>query len=350
MKTFYIGMKDRLLILKEENREYTANVKLEGYKINRIAFDPKNKDRIYVGTDKGLWRSEDCGEEWKRIGTSSAGEGVSIASDKVTSVAVHPVRRANGNSVVYAGTEPSRLYYSEDHGKTWYEFEDLQKLPSKKNWSFPPRPETHYVRWITPSYSNTEHIALSIEAGAILNTYDHGTTWVDRTEDSPIDAHTLLAHPKAPGRLYAANGDGTSDSRMAFTESEDEGKSWHYRSEGISEYSYLYNMAINFADPNDCLVSGSKNASGAHRSPLYSTIYRRRDQNSWEEEADGIPKEGAYTHHLAAEPKEAGAFYALNNFGLYYLAASKNTWERIEIAPFENYLDQRYYHFVVREE
>lgn len=37
---------------------------------------------------------------------------------------------------------------------------------------------------------------------------NHGADWIDRPDDSPIDIHTLLAHPKASNRLYAACGDG----------------------------------------------------------------------------------------------------------------------------------------------
>ena len=52
------------------------------------------------------------------------------------------------DGAVYAGTEPSALYRSDDGGETWHELESLLELPSRPTWSFPPRPWTSHVRWI----------------------------------------------------------------------------------------------------------------------------------------------------------------------------------------------------------
>lgn len=255
----------------------------------------------------------------------------------------------NGNSVVYVGTEPSMLYISVDNGETWTELKGIQDLPSKENWSFPPRPETHYVRWITPSYSNEDYIAISIEAGAVINSYDGGKTWEDRLEVSPIDAHTLLAHPDAPRKLYAANGDGLSDRKKAYAESKDEGRTWEYKSEGLEEYPYLYHMVVNTEDPNDILVSASKSASTAHSLSGYSTIYRKVGDKSWSELSDGIPCESSYTQHLANDPTKPGAFYAMSNHGIYYLDKGKKLWVKVDIPNLSAYLGDRSYCFAVRQ-
>ena len=55
------------------------------------------------------------------------------------------------DGAVYAGTEPSRLFRSDDRGESWRELEALLELPSRPSWSFPPRPWTSHVRWIAPS-------------------------------------------------------------------------------------------------------------------------------------------------------------------------------------------------------
>lgn len=352
MKTFYIGLKDKLVLIKETTTGYDFKECLHEKQPTRLAFDPLNQNRLYCSTrDDGLWRSEDNGEHWEKVGESHLSSERNIngglPSSKITSVAVSPVRSVDGYSVVYAGTEPSMLFYSEDRGKTFQEFKGIQNLPSKKDWAFPPRPYTHFVRWITPSYSKKDYLAISIEAGAVLHTNDHGKIWKDRPEKSPIDVHTLLTHPKAPGRLYAANGDGASNNERAYAESEDEGMTWQYMSEGLEEHPYLYNMVLHPENPNDRIVSASKNASAAHGSQRYSTIYRKMKDEPWKELADGLPREQAYTHHLANDPDKIGAFYAMNNYGVFYLADGAETWEQTSI-PWEAYKDQRAYCFVVK--
>ena len=354
MKKFFVGLKNKLLIIDQTKETFEINEYLLEKQPTRLAFDPANADRIYCATNgDGLWRTEDGGKRWEKIGVPSMATKVNmsegISSSKITSVAVHPTKKVSGNSIVYAGTEPSMLYFSVDNGRNWEELEGIQNVPSKRDWAFPPRPHTHFVRWITPSYSNENHLAISIEAGAVLNTYDQGETWVDRPEKSPIDVHTLLAHPKAPSRLYAANGDGSSHNERAYAESADEGRSWNYMSEGIEEHPYLYNMVIHPENPNDRLVSASRNARSAHGSNRYSTIYRKIDDEPWEEIAKGIPREDAYTHHLSEDPKEPGAFYAMNNFGIFRLAAEGDTWGQLDL-DWSKYEKLRPYCFVVREE
>lgn len=342
MKNFYIAMKDKLLIIKETSNGYDFTTALTDLKVNRLAFDPKDERRIYVATDEGLWKTEDNGQSWEQ-----SDDG--IVSEKITAVATNPTKQVNGNAVVYAGTEPSELYYSEDNGASWTKFKGIQELPSKSDWAFPPRPETHFVRWITPSYSDENYIAVSIEAGAIIYTNDHGKNWNDRAENSPIDTHTLLKHPDAPTRLYAANGDGTTNKERAYAESYDGGQSWEFMSEGLEEHPYLYNLILHPNDPEQRWVSASESAGMAHRDSKYSTVYRKYGQENWSEIADGLPRKEAYSHHLANDPNDIDGIYAFNNFGLYWIGVKDDEWQEVEIDWPEGYLGNRPYHFVVKE-
>lgn len=320
MKTFFLGMKNELLIVKEITDGYEASSQLKDTHPSRLAFDPENRGHVYCSTNgDGLFKSEDGGENWKRIGEDD------IQSDRVTAVAV------DENGFVYVGTEPSHLYYSEDKGVTWKEFSGIQTLPSKVNWSFPPRPETHFVRWITPSISNPKNIGVSIEAGAFIRTEDGGFSWIDRPENGPQDTHTLLAHPDAPDRLYSASGD------RAYAESMDNGRTWTYMNDGLGNLKYLYHMVINPNDPNDRFVSASESARHAHGA-IYSSVFRKVGDEAWQETADGLPKKGAYTQVLAADPIEEDVFYALTNHGVFQLSAGATSWTKLDIEWSNDYV------------
>ena len=61
-----------------------------------------------------------------------------LGQDKVFSVAV-----SAADGAVYAGTEPSALYRSDDGGESGDELLALLELPSQPTWSFPRDPGRH---------------------------------------------------------------------------------------------------------------------------------------------------------------------------------------------------------------
>src|SRR5437773_4016419 len=85
--------------------------------------------------------------------------------------------------------------------------------------SFPPRPQTHHVRWIEADVSVADRVFVAIEAGALVRTFDGGRIWRDRVRGGPYDTHTAMTHPFAPGRIYSAAGDG-------YYERTDAGRWW----------------------------------------------------------------------------------------------------------------------------
>jgi photosystem II stability/assembly factor-like uncharacterized protein len=250
MTTIMVGIQGSVLVLKSSN-SYKVHEALKGTNPQRIVFDPLNPDHAYCATfGDGLWKTDDGGYTWNNIG-----KGV-ITSPYVMSVAVSPPDSWKRLYRVYAGTEPSALYVSNDEGKSWEKMEALNKLPSSASWSFPPRPWTHHVRWIESDPNNPDHIFVAIEAGALVQSRDGGRTWIDRVEQGPYDTHTLATHPKAPKRLYSSAGDG-------YFESFDYGDSWSRSMEGL-KYGYLYGLAVDSGDPQNVIVSVSTGPVSAY--------------------------------------------------------------------------------------
>ena len=89
------------------------------------------------------------------------------------------------DGTVYAGTEPSRLFCSDDRGETWRELEALLELPSRPTWSFPPRPWTSHVRWIAPSPHEADLLLVGIELGGLMRSTDGGESWQDHRPGRP---------------------------------------------------------------------------------------------------------------------------------------------------------------------
>jgi hypothetical protein len=75
-----ISMQDSLLLLESSKTGWKTRESLKGTSPQCVAFDPSNPNRVYCGTfGNGLWKTDDYGETWKRIGK----EGVLlVAGDK----------------------------------------------------------------------------------------------------------------------------------------------------------------------------------------------------------------------------------------------------------------------------
>jgi photosystem II stability/assembly factor-like uncharacterized protein len=223
---------------------------LGGVGAQAIAVDPHDRRRVYVGTfDNGLVWSADAGGTWH-----PAERG--LEDPRVLSVAVSSSHRENGISVAYAGTEPSNLYRSQDGGRRWHKLAALQDLPSRPQWSFPPRPWTHHVRTIALHPSDPDAVVVGIELGGVMRSRDGGATWVDHNPQAHSDAHQLLTHRLRPDRIYEVAGQG-------IAVSDDRGDTWIHPEDGLDR-RYAWAEAVDPADPDLWYASVSRSPFAAH--------------------------------------------------------------------------------------
>lgn len=86
---------------------------ITGVQISSIAIDPMDTRVLYAGSlGEGVYKSQDGGLNWSRIGPSPTGEEISL---DVTSVIIDP----SDTEVLYAGTDGKGVYRSRDGGSTW---------------------------------------------------------------------------------------------------------------------------------------------------------------------------------------------------------------------------------------
>ncbi len=323
---FYAAIDKALAVVSQDDSGWVVDLQLRGSEPLCLAVDPLRQELVYCGTfDQGLWRSADVGVSWAHVG-----EG--ITHEKVMSVTVSATERKGGYGVVYAGTEPSAIFRSEDRGNTWRELTALRQLPSSPTWSFPPRPWTSHIRWITCDPLVPGRIFAAAEAGALVRSLDGGETWEDRKPDGPFDTHTLLMHRLAPNRLYSAAGDGFMRPGAGFVQSDDGGDTWFRPGEGL-DYHYLWSVAADPTDPSALVISAAPGPQEAHN-PMSaeSAIYRRSGDGQWQQAREGLPApRGMLASVLVANETEPGVFYAGNNKGVFRSADAGSTWQEIPV-------------------
>lgn len=279
-----------------------------------VAADPIVHGRAWCGTHRGgVFRSDDDGASWLHVG---------LPDRLVMSIAASPTER----DVVFAGTEPSEVWRTGDGGETWERSPGLEALPSSSEWSFPPRPDTHHVRWIACHPSEPGRLWAAIEAGALVSSPDGGHTWRDRVPGGPWDTHELAIHPAAPDALRVAAGDG-------YFESDDGGASWASPRDGL-DVGYLRSVAI---DPGRADVMVVSAASGPRTTYVAGSadgrLYRRVGSSRWHRVTDGWPTHPRTIAPLLASGARAGELWAADDRGVHRSDDGGASWRQVAGYP-----------------
>ena len=298
---------EREVLVIDAERGASASSQGIGDQPTCLAADPLVPGRAWCGTRRtGVFRSEDGGASWQSLG---------LAGLLIMSVAPSPV----DPNVVWAGTEPSEVWRSQTAGATWEPTSRLETLASAPEWSFPPRPDTHHVRWIACHPLDPDRLWVAIEAGALVSTIDGGRTWRDRVAGGPWDTHELAVHQRAPDTLRVSAGDG-------YFESEDGGSTWRSPGAGL-DVGYLRSVAIDPERPEIVVVSA---ASGPHSAYVAGRsdgrLYRRLARGPWERVREGWPETASTIAPLLCAGVSAGALWAADERGVHRSADGGNSW------------------------
>ena len=275
-----------------------------------VVADPWVANRAWCGTSRGgVFRSDDGGAHWSATG---------LDGERLMSLVASPARR----DLLWAGTEPSAVWRSDDAGKAWHRTSDVAALPSSSEWAFPPRPDTHHVRWIACHPADADRLWVAVEAGALIRTTDGGRSWTDRVDGGPYDTHELAVHDAAPEVLRVAAGDG-------FYESRDAGDTWTSPMEGL-DVSYLRSVAIDPGDAETVLVSAATHPHAAYVAGRSDgRLYRRVADGRWQRVLDGWPEPPRTIAPLLLAGRQGGEQWAADERGVHRSQDGGATWSQV---------------------
>jgi photosystem II stability/assembly factor-like uncharacterized protein len=219
---------------------------------------------VAIGEKGKLWEKKR--KEWK---TREIARGVAAVS------------LLRIGDLLYAGTEPARVFSRRLGGEEWELVTALDKSSFAKGFHTP---------WDGPAAVRTmasnrpNDLYCDIHVGGIICTHDGGKTWEPVSNGLEEDVHQVATHPLAPERIYAATADG-------FYLSEDEGRSWERRNAGIKEL-YCRGIALHPKNPDVILLSGSPSPPpGWRRGGPQFALLRTEDAGlTWHKVTKGLPQ------------------------------------------------------------
>jgi len=251
----------------------------EAVNVQAITVHPTNPDVVYLGGNRGLYRSADRGERWERLGFPDE-------RAEVWSVLVHPVNPRT----LYAGTAPVGVYRSDDGGDTWRKLPKAT-LPDRIKMSFACR-----VMRLAVDPARADEVYATLEVGGVMRSLDGGETWNDCTpgllelaerphlksriqsdtdSEGMLDGHALCVSAARAGTVFLAV-------RMGLFRSADRGATWQDMEVGrFSPLTYGRDIRISPQDPRvfyACLSPAARSEDGSlYRSADLGETWTRFD-------------------------------------------------------------------------
>ena len=228
----YVGAEASGIYRKEAGDAHWENLTrgmAPSAQVRTIAIHPENQDVIFAGTQRGVYRSKDRGDNWERMNMT---EGRVVWSLKF-----HP----NNPQVMFLGTEGSEVFKSEDGGDNWSYMATISN-PDSVQMAFATR-----ILGLAIESSSPDHMYAALEVGGAARSSDGGKSWQIVNGNFHDDVDLMDLHGVAVG-----SADSTAvfiSNRVGVWRTRDRGDNWENL--GFERFSDIkYSRGIQAA-PND---------------------------------------------------------------------------------------------------
>lgn len=273
--------------------------------VRALAVHPREPQTLYLGNELGLWRSTDGASNWSRVESPLNGK-------QIWSLLLLP----HAPDVLLAGTCPSRVFRSDDGGRSWEEagVSMLQECP---------RIMHTRVTTLLADPEDGDTVWAGVEIDGLYRSRDRGRTFGPVGEGlSSRDIHALAVVPgNGRGRrmLAATNND--------LNASEDGGETWRPLDIGRSmPWAYCRTLAQLSGRPEVVLLGNGNGPPGSA-----GAVGRSEDGGASWRPARLPGQANSTVWNFATHPADPALVYASSVSGEAYRSRDGGaSWEKLE--------------------
>ena len=290
----------------------------ENPQVRALLAHPDQPATIFAGTQDGVYRSDDRGENWSRTETLSG---------DVWSLAAHP----NDASIMFAGYDAGRVCRSSDGGHTWQQMNTAGLV--HPHITMNPHEICKRVIGISIDPAYPDDVYGAIEVGGLIASRDGGDTWSCITDGhytrlGPVDLHGVQVNPTKPGLVYIIT-------QLAMFRSRERGESWEFVpiEEMFEGGSYCRDLVVDPTDPNRMyLAAGAGGGSAPAGTIDAGVLVRSTDAGETWERVDIGEVAPARMFQIAIDRNAPRNVYCCDRDGHVYCSNDGgNEWTRTDV-------------------